>query len=317
LKELEGNWNGAAGPNKYQYNSKEWNDDFGLSWNDYGAWFYDPAVGRWWSVDPLAGKTKSWTPYRYGFNNPINFIDPDGRSETGWIERKDGTVYYDKDVHSKKDLKENIKKDESKKGESYLGEDVVLKDKNTGNSYLGMADGSLTATTDNGEAAIVRPAIRDHDPAYSPYNPAAIGIELKGSISYGVVSYSLSFGFAVGAGEIGVFMSPSVGVGTGSGIGGSAGVSLFWSDKTDDGVDANGNPIVPMELAQLGGGALGLSGNIGPINAGVSQGTTTPNSIKPSKETYRTKSIGVGIPGTKGLGFRAEKSNTYLKSLKL
>jgi hypothetical protein len=26
---MEGNWNGAAGPNKYQYNSKEWNDDFG------------------------------------------------------------------------------------------------------------------------------------------------------------------------------------------------------------------------------------------------------------------------------------------------
>jgi hypothetical protein len=46
LKELEGNWNGAAGPNKYQYNGKEWNDDFGLSWNDYGARFYDPAVGN-------------------------------------------------------------------------------------------------------------------------------------------------------------------------------------------------------------------------------------------------------------------------------
>lgn len=32
---MEGKWNGANG------NNKEWNDDFGLAWNDYGACFYD------------------------------------------------------------------------------------------------------------------------------------------------------------------------------------------------------------------------------------------------------------------------------------
>jgi hypothetical protein len=41
---MEGNWNGAAGPNKYQYNGKEWNDDFGLGWNLYEARPYDPAT---------------------------------------------------------------------------------------------------------------------------------------------------------------------------------------------------------------------------------------------------------------------------------
>ena len=44
---MEGNWNGATGANKYGYNGKEWNDDFGLGWNDYGARFYDPAMARW------------------------------------------------------------------------------------------------------------------------------------------------------------------------------------------------------------------------------------------------------------------------------
>ncbi len=39
---MEGKWNGANGNNKYQYNNKEWNDDFGLAWNDYGACFYAP-----------------------------------------------------------------------------------------------------------------------------------------------------------------------------------------------------------------------------------------------------------------------------------
>lgn len=49
---------------------------------DFGARIYDPRVGRWLSVDPLQSKAPDWSPYRFGFDNPIRYKDPDGRYET-------------------------------------------------------------------------------------------------------------------------------------------------------------------------------------------------------------------------------------------
>ncbi len=69
-----------ANTNKYLYNGKELQDDFGLDWYDYEARFYDAEVGRWTTVDPLVVNNHyEWTPYSYVYDNPINLTDPSGQ----------------------------------------------------------------------------------------------------------------------------------------------------------------------------------------------------------------------------------------------
>ena len=73
---MEGAW--SAESNKYQYNGKELNTDFGLDWNDYGARWYDAGLGSFTTIDPLGEVMSSVSSYSYSFNNPFSFNDPTG-----------------------------------------------------------------------------------------------------------------------------------------------------------------------------------------------------------------------------------------------
>ena len=66
----------------YKYNGKELDTKNGLNWYDYGARHYDAVLGRWHVVDPLAEKYYSSSPFVYCNNNPVRFIDPNGKD--GW-----------------------------------------------------------------------------------------------------------------------------------------------------------------------------------------------------------------------------------------
>ena len=60
--------------NRWRFSGKEEFDDaFGLPQSDFGARFYDRT--SWTTIDPLAEKYYSFSPYNYCAGNPIIFVD--------------------------------------------------------------------------------------------------------------------------------------------------------------------------------------------------------------------------------------------------
>ena len=61
---------------KELFTGKERYTETGLDY--FGARYYDASIGRWLSVDPLAEKYPSLSPYNYVANNPLSSFDPNG-----------------------------------------------------------------------------------------------------------------------------------------------------------------------------------------------------------------------------------------------
>jgi RHS repeat-associated protein len=89
---LGGSQAGNIAQNKFTGN--EFDDEFGLNWGYHIDRFYDHQVGRWWVVDPI--DQYSLSPYVYGANNPLVFVDPFGADtmKVDWLDEKKKTAHY-------------------------------------------------------------------------------------------------------------------------------------------------------------------------------------------------------------------------------
>lgn len=104
---------------KYNRKSKEIVQFRKIDLSDPDVQPYLDTAGRWISPDPLSEEFPDWTPYRYGFNNPIKFTDPTGMLED-WYQDDNGDYVYDASL--------NVNNASSKlnSNQKYLGESSTI-----------------------------------------------------------------------------------------------------------------------------------------------------------------------------------------------
>ena len=79
--------NSANPNNHYKFTGYELDNEAGLTVYHANARGYDPVLGRFLQIDPMAMHYPSLTPYNYVSNDPINYVDPTGMYRVGAVGR--------------------------------------------------------------------------------------------------------------------------------------------------------------------------------------------------------------------------------------
>ncbi len=71
----------------------------GINSNSYATKYriFDPRLGRWFSLDPLAHVQPYLSPFQSMANNPVQFADPTGAIQDGWRNAEGDIIYNDVD----------------------------------------------------------------------------------------------------------------------------------------------------------------------------------------------------------------------------
>ncbi len=168
---------------RFRFTGKERDEETGYGY--FGARYMDHELtAMWLSVDPMADKYPSISPYAYCAWNPVKLVDPDGNEaleNDDWYKDKNGHIHWDASVHSQDDLKY---------GEEYLwktvrmtaeGSDKVTYGDQYGHTHesVPLKEVSITATLTDFERTMSNPLVQSiHRSAAEFWGTALdIGIE--------------------------------------------------------------------------------------------------------------------------------------------
>ncbi|WP_430408592.1 polymorphic toxin type 44 domain-containing protein [Kordia sp.] len=117
--------------NYHTYVGKERNESLDYNMLEMDWRHYDPALGRFNVIDALADSFVENTPYHYGYNNPISFIDPTGlysihTDESGNVLKNvddgDDGVYVHEGATTEADIDKTYSAKDTSAGGEKIGE---------------------------------------------------------------------------------------------------------------------------------------------------------------------------------------------------
>ncbi len=274
----------ASQMESYRYGFQGQENQFETGWNSFKWRNNIPELGRWMTFDPLAEKMTRYSPYSFAYNNPLRFIDPDGReSEDIIIRGKDKkewriiTAGDDKVINVPVNLNKNRTLDIGAK-------DVDVNRFAVGYTVQADVGGGLVS---GANAGLEMSVVQFTDKTYGGYNyvyagghtGASLGVQEGASASVGA-SVFVAYNNNNTSINPSSFEGKTVSVGGSFDFkaiaGGGVNVNLFsgtgnWQDRGWHGVSIG---------ASVG---VGESVNVGSANASVSR-TYLINSYKPTSQ---------------------------------